>query len=94
MCFGSSITHVRMNLMYPDNHNKGVVELTVKQKKEIDSELTTPKVENQNGSKSKVEQKFCSISPKTNRKKLLQRESFPKLLSTQQIDFPQTLKFN
>lgn len=69
MCFGSSIKHVRMNLMYPDIHSKGEVELTIKQKEEIDSELTTPRVESQIGSKSKVEWKFCSISPKTDRKK-------------------------
>lgn len=53
MCFGSSIKHVRTNLMYPDNQSKGVVELIIKQKKEIDSELTTPRVESQIGSKSK-----------------------------------------
>lgn len=41
--------------MYPDNHSKGVAELTVKQKKEINSELTTPRVESQIHSKSKVE---------------------------------------
>lgn len=41
--------------MYPDIHSKGEVELTIKQKEEIDSELTTPRVESQIGSKSKVE---------------------------------------
>lgn len=80
--------------MYPDNHSKGVVELTVKQKKEINSELTTPRVESQIGSKSKVERKLCNVSTETNRKKLFLRKSFPRLFSTQQIVFPQPLIFN
>lgn len=62
------LSHIRMNLMFPDNHSKGVEELTVRQKKEIDSEQTTQRLESQIGSKSKVKQKFCSISPKTKRK--------------------------
>lgn len=48
------LSHMRMNLMLPDNHSKRIVELTVRQKKEIDSELTTQRVESQIGSKSKV----------------------------------------
>lgn len=63
--------------MYPDNHSKGVAELTVKQKKEINSELTTPRVESQIHSKSKVEWKLCNVSPETNRKKLFQKKAFP-----------------
>lgn len=55
MCFYSSIKHARTNLMYPDNHSKGVVELTIKQKKDIHSEVTIQRVESQIGSKSKVE---------------------------------------
>lgn len=43
--FGCSVSHIRMNLTVPDNHRKGVAELTVRQKKETDSELTTQKVE-------------------------------------------------
>lgn len=35
------LSHMRMNLMLPDKHSKRIVELTVRQKKEIDSELTT-----------------------------------------------------
>lgn len=48
------LSHIRMNLTFPDNHSKGVVEVTVRQKKEIDSELTTQRIESQIGSKSKV----------------------------------------
>lgn len=40
--------------MFPDNHSKGAAELTVRQKKEIDSELTTQSIESQIDSKSKV----------------------------------------
>jgi len=39
--------------MFPDNHSKGVAELTVRQKKENDSELTTQKVESRIGSSQK-----------------------------------------
>lgn len=63
-----------MNLTFPDNYSKGVIEFTVRQKKEIDSELTTQGVESQIGSKSKVKQKFCIISPKTNKTKLFPRK--------------------
>lgn len=89
------LSHIRMNLMFPDNHSKEVVELTVRQKKEIDSELTTQRVQSQIGSKAKVKRKFRNISPKTNRKELFQRKSFPsRLFSKQQIQFPRPLIFN
>lgn len=46
-----------MNLMFPENHSKGAVELTVRQKKDIDNELTTKGAGSQIASKSKVKQK-------------------------------------
>lgn len=90
MCFGSSIKHVKMNLMYPDNHSKGEVELTIKQKEEIDSELTTLRVESQIGSKSKVEWKFCSISPKPNRKNIISKKKFFQTFFHRADTFPLT----
>lgn len=62
MCFGSSIKHVRTNLMYPDNHGKGVV--IIKQKKEIESELTTPRGGRPNWFKVKSRVKFLQYFPK------------------------------
>lgn len=59
MCFGSSVNHIRMNLTVPHNHRKRVAELTVRQKKETDSELTTQKVESYIGSKSKMKFFVC-----------------------------------